>query len=77
MCFFALTEVGPVISKERKETERKKEMKKLRKKYCLEYDATEKLSKLPQSYTDRAEDRRITKGSDNPFEKTQVTSIDE
>ncbi|CAG7830537.1 unnamed protein product [Allacma fusca] len=67
---------GSPLTKEKKEQLRKKQLKKLRQKYCVEQNATSVQSKLPDSYTDRALDRRNVKGSDNPFEKTEVASMD-
>ena len=66
----------PAASKT-KEQLRKQQLRKLRKKYGFEGNSTDLLTKLPESYKDRASERRVTKGSDNPYEKTQVASLNE
>ncbi len=62
-----------------KELKRKSELKQIRKKYGIGSDhqaeASADISK--NGYTDRAGDRRKTKGSDNPYEKTQAASTEE
>ena len=50
-------------------------MKKLRKKYGIEQGVA--VGNLPETYTDRASERRKVKGSDNPYEKTEVASVNE
>jgi len=49
-------------------------LKKLKKKYNVGRTIPEKLAQLPSNYTDRAGERRVLKGSDNPYEKTEVAS---
>jgi pSer/pThr/pTyr-binding forkhead associated (FHA) protein len=70
-------EPGVMTTRAEKDAARRKEQRKLRQKFGVAGDASGALSKLPESYKDRAEERRVTKGSDNPFEKTEVASIDE
>lgn len=54
----------------------KKQLKNLRKKFGISaYD--EKQPNLGPGYTDRAQVRRDTVGSQNPHEKTQVASVTE
>ncbi|CAG9839596.1 unnamed protein product [Diabrotica balteata] len=58
-----------------KSTNHKKELKGLKMRYGVsEYEGD---SKLASGYTDRAQKRRETVGSQNPHEKTQVASVDE
>ena len=65
----------PKIQKtESKEMSRKEQLQQMRKKYGLK-NAEESESKA--GYFDRAEDRRKTKGSDNPYEKTEMASTKE
>lgn len=62
-------------SKGNREKSRKSEMKQLRKKYGIGGGtSTSAADTEPTKYQDRAEDRRKTVGSDNPFEKTQSAS---
>lgn len=53
-------------------------MKQIKKKYGIDKPrtSTDKLTDS-DSYKDRAMERRIIKGSDNPYEKTQVTTTEE
>ncbi|KAK7065463.1 hypothetical protein SK128_010050 [Halocaridina rubra] len=51
---------------------RLKVVKAMKKKYALEY--SNDLPVLPAEYKDRARKRRKEKGSDNPYEKTEVAS---
>lgn len=62
-----------------KNSERKHTEKVLRKKYGLGKPGIDNssLSALPPGYSDRAEERRQEKGSDNPYEKTHVASVHE
>lgn len=53
----------------------KKELRNLRKKYGVQHNDGK--TDLAPGYTDRAEVRRITVGSQNPNEKTHVASINE
>uniref|UniRef100_A0A6P7F3Z1 Angiogenic factor with G patch and FHA domains 1 isoform X1 n=1 Tax=Diabrotica virgifera virgifera TaxID=50390 RepID=A0A6P7F3Z1_DIAVI len=58
-----------------KSNNHKKELKGLKMRYGVsEYEGD---SKLASGYTDRAQKRRETVGSQNPHEKTQVASVDE
>jgi hypothetical protein len=52
-------------------------MRQIKKKYGIERQL--KPEQLPgaETYKDRAQERRVVKGSDNPFEKTQVATVDE
>ena len=61
-----------------REKDRKKQLKCLKKKYGLkEADFVESKAITNSSYKDRAEQRRVEKGSDNPYEKTAAgTSLD-
>ncbi|GAB6019974.1 Angiogenic factor with G patch and FHA domains 1 [Chamberlinius hualienensis] len=73
------TKVVKILTREEKEKERKRELKQMRKKYGLAeepYIDKAQLIPLNSGYTDRAEIRRIEKGSDNPYEKTDVASVD-
>lgn len=49
-------------------------LKAIKKKYGVDTS-----NKLPDAhaYHDRAGERRVTKGSDNPYEKTLVASVEE
>ena len=69
----------PKRSKKRLERKRKSEMKQLRKKYGINNPGETKSVDISKAagYTDRADDRRRLVGSDNPFEKTQVASMEE
>jgi len=51
-------------------------MRRIKKKYGI--DRPLKSKELPdaEKYKDRAQERRIIKGSDNPFEKTQVATLE-
>jgi hypothetical protein len=73
----ALPKLTPVISKEDKELKRKSEMKQIRKKYGIGNDVSESAATITKKsgYVDRADNRRKTKGSDNPHEKTEVASV--
>ncbi|XP_064211964.1 angiogenic factor with G patch and FHA domains 1 isoform X3 [Tribolium castaneum] len=65
-----------VVSKATKSDQHKSELKKLRKKFGVSlYE--ESGTKLASGYTDRAQKRRETVGSQNPHEKTEVASLDE
>ena len=70
---------GGTVSKAKKEALRKKQIKQIRRKYGIGTGAirTEKASTSTVSYKDRAKERRVTLGSDNPYEKTAVASLDE
>ncbi|CAL4070685.1 unnamed protein product, partial [Meganyctiphanes norvegica] len=57
-----------------REKARKKEMKALRKKYALSWAGEP--PPLSAEYNDRAGNRRLVVGSDNPYEKTEVASSD-
>lgn len=57
-----------------REKARKKEMKALKKKYALSY--SDQSGVLSSEYKDRAENRRLVVGSDNPYEKTEVASTE-
>ena len=64
-----------------KEAARKKEMKELRKKYGIRNDGlleegAKSDAKCSKSYKDRARERRLQKGSDNPYEKTEASDVD-
>ena len=65
-----------------KEAARKREMKELRKKYgirndgLLEEGGAKSDAKCSKSYKDRARERRLQKGSDNPYEKTEASDVD-
>ena len=64
-----------------KEAARKKEMKELRKKYGIRNDGLleeggKSDAKCSKSYKDRARERRLQKGSDNPYEKTEASDVD-
>lgn len=62
-------------SKEKLEKERRRQNKVIRKKFSINYfDPGPNLNN--SKYKDRAGKRRETVGSDNPYEKTQVASID-
>ncbi|XP_078573144.1 angiogenic factor with G patch and FHA domains 1-like isoform X7 [Branchiostoma floridae x Branchiostoma japonicum] len=63
-------EAAPVLSKEDKERQRRRELKQIKKKYQLE-SAPFVVSKelQPPGYKDRAGERRDTVGSDNPYQK--------
>ena len=63
-------------SKGSREKSRKSEMKQLRKKYGIGTSVSADITEMTK-YQDRAEDRRKTVGSDNPFEKTQSASTHE
>ncbi|XP_078668397.1 angiogenic factor with G patch and FHA domains 1-like isoform X3 [Branchiostoma floridae x Branchiostoma belcheri] len=64
-------EAAPVLSKEDKERQRRRELKQIKKKYQLETAAfvVSKDAGLPGGYQDRAGARRQTVGSDNPYQK--------
>ncbi|CAL1265418.1 unnamed protein product [Larinioides sclopetarius] len=73
--------VAPVLkTKKEKEKERRQEMKRLKKKYGLqgmEYcDGKNCVPPVSSGYEDKAEIRRKTVGSQNPYEKTEVASMD-
>ncbi|XP_041464675.1 angiogenic factor with G patch and FHA domains 1-like isoform X3 [Lytechinus variegatus] len=62
-------EVTPVLSQADKEQQRRKELRKIKKKYLLvgaDYSQREPSRGHP-GYKDRAEERRVTVGSDNPY----------
>ena len=64
-----------------KEAARKREMKELRKKYGIRNDGlleegAKNDAKCSKSYKDRARERRLQKGSDNPYEKTEASDVD-
>jgi hypothetical protein len=59
-----------------KSEQHKNELKKLRKKFGVSLFEEEN-TKLASGYTDRAQKRRETVGSQNPHEKTEVASINE
>ena len=64
-----------------KEAARKREMKELRKKYGIRNDGlleegAKNDAKSSKSYKDRARERRLQKGSDNPYEKTEASDVD-
>ena len=64
------------MSAKQLESKRKLEMKQLRKKYGINTDIKSvDISKA--GYKDRADDRRRLVGSDNPFEKTQMASMEQ
>jgi hypothetical protein len=52
-------------------------MKQIKAKYGLEKQQTAENLSDSTSYNDRAHERRVVKGSDNPYEKTQVTTAEE
>ena len=54
---------------------RKTEDKNMRKKYGLRWKGDNTFP-TNHNYTDRADNRRETVGSDNPYEKTEVASED-
>lgn len=54
----------------------KAELRRLRKQHGF-LGATEETAKVATGYTDRAQKRRETVGSQNPYEKTQAASLDE
>jgi hypothetical protein len=60
----------PIISKEKL---RRKEMKEIKNKYGLKRE--EGGERLSLQYQDRAGQRRIKSGSDNPYEKTEVADV--
>lgn len=63
------------INKVTRAEKHKKELRLLRKKCgIVNYDEDPKLA---SGYTDRAQQRRETVGSQNPHEKTQVASLEE
>ena len=64
------------MSKSKKEKLRKKEMKRIKAKYGVLRSDTHLNDGDKSTYKDRAEERRIEKGSDNPFEATQSASLD-
>ncbi|XP_019615933.1 PREDICTED: angiogenic factor with G patch and FHA domains 1-like [Branchiostoma belcheri] len=66
-----LRQAAPVLSKEDKERQRRRELKQIKKKYQLEAAAfvVSKDAGLPGGYQDRAGARRQTVGSDNPYQK--------
>ncbi|RZB41680.1 G-patch and/or FHA domain containing protein, partial [Asbolus verrucosus] len=64
------------FSKTTKSEQHKKELKKLRKKFGVSA-FEEGNTKLASGYTDRAQKRRETVGSQNPHEKTEVASLTE
>ena len=68
---------APNLSAKQLESKRKSEMKQLRKKYGINNPGETKSVDKAAGYTDRADDRRRLVGSDNPFEKTQVASVEE
>ena len=63
-----------------KEAARKKELKEMRKKYGIRNDGLleegGRSDARAKSYKDRAVQRRVQKGSDNPHEKTEVSDVD-
>ena len=67
------------LSAKQLESKRKSEMKQLRKKYGINNPGETKSVDISKAagYTDRADDRRRLVVSDNPFEKTQVASMEE
>ena len=64
------------MSKSKKEKLRKKEMKRIKSKYGVLRSDTHLNDGDKSTYKDRAEERRIEKGSDNPFEATHSASLD-
>lgn len=64
-------------TKVEREEKRKSELKQLRKKYGIGNREGLEESTAKGNYTDRAEDRRKTKGSDNPYEKTVIASTEQ
>ena len=58
-----------------KELVRKREMKEMRKKYGIRRDGLLVEGEGSKPYKDRAGDRRMHKGSDNPYEKTEVSDV--
>ena len=64
-----------------KEAARKREMKEMRKKYGITRndglsEEGGRSNARAKSYKDRAGERRMQKGSDNPYEKTEVSDVD-
>ena len=73
-----LNSAAAEFSSKNLDSQRKSEMKQLRKKYGIIIDTECKSADISKSgYIDRADDRRRQVGSDNPFEKTQVASTEE
>lgn len=62
-----------------KEADRRRTSSSLRRKYGLSHpqDNTSAVTATAAGYTDRADQRRLKCGSDNPYEKTQVASVHE
>ncbi|XP_030832533.1 angiogenic factor with G patch and FHA domains 1 isoform X2 [Strongylocentrotus purpuratus] len=73
------TEVTPVLSHADKEQQRRKELRKIKKKYLLAgtgYSQREPSRSHP-GYKDRAGERRVTVGSDNPYQPNDMpASVD-
>lgn len=75
MCFNSIDKQEQSISTRRTESH-KKQLKNLRKKFGVStYE--DNTANLPHGYTDRAQIRRETIGSQNSHEKTQVASVTE
>ena len=55
---------------------RKKELKRMQKKYGVNPQLNDQERQGLNIYKDRAEERRKEQGSDNPFEATQSSSLD-
>ncbi|PRD23023.1 UNVERIFIED_CONTAM: Angiogenic factor with G patch and FHA domains 1 [Trichonephila clavipes] len=71
----------PVLkTKQEKEKERRQEMRRLKKRYGLEgmeySEGKSCISATDSKYEDKAEIRRQLVGSENPYEKTEVASMD-
>ena len=58
-----------------KELVRKREMNEMRKKYGIRRDGLLEEGEGSKPYKDRAGARRLHKGSDNPYEKTEVSDV--
>ena len=72
---FPVTTVSPAD----KEQQRRRELRKIKKKYLLagvDYSQREP-SRVNPAYKDRAEERRVTVGSDNPYQRDDMpASVD-
>lgn len=68
-------DVKETITKLNKNEQHKNELRQLRKKFGI--NSSESNTQLAAGYTDRAQARRQTVGSQNEHEKTQVASVDQ
>lgn len=62
-----------IISKEK---QHKSELKRLKNKFGIDKDNTDKASQVARGYRDRAQARRVCVGSSNHYVKTQQSSVD-